>query len=456
MKTAMNTSKLSAGQESVTAQLIRLSLPLILSNILQQFYNTIDTWMVGRYAGPTAFASMGIAGSLMNLFLFIIIGACTGISVMFAQLYGADDMHHFRLEHYQMLAAGTAASAVLAAGGLLILPSLIRLMRTPPDMIPYVTQYLILILLGLPLTYLYNYYNGLLRSVGNVRVPLYILAGATILNLILDYLLVGTLSLGTRGAAIATVLSQGFSAALCILYLVRWRRELLFTRQNMHVSGVLLRKTCILALVTGLHQTGLYIGKMLVQCAVNTSGADMIAAYTATTRIEGFINSFGDSGAAATSVIAAQAYGAGAGDRVRRTFVSSGRLLLCFGLLCSAFLWLTAPVTSAFMLSGAGGNAFRQAAGYLRLISFFYPLCFLGNTFAGYFYGIGKPQIPFVGAASHITLRVILSFLWLPGGSLPALALATGIGWLWVNLFWTFLYLRTVRVSGIDAPRLPA
>lgn len=180
---------------------------------------------------------------------------------MFAQLYGADDMHHFRLEHYQMLAVGTAASAVLAAGGLHILPSLIRLMRTPSDMIPYVTQYLILILLGLPLTYLYNYYNGLLRSVGNVRVPLYILAGATILNLILDYLLVGALSLGTRGAAIATVLSQGFSAALCILYLVRWRRELLFTRQNMHVSGVLLRKTCILALVTGLHQTGLYIGK---------------------------------------------------------------------------------------------------------------------------------------------------------------------------------------------------
>ena len=278
---------------------------------------------------------------------------------MFAQLYGADDMHHFRLEHYQMLAVGTAASAVLAAGGLHILPSLIRLMRTPSDMIPYVTQYLILILLGLPLTYLYNYYNGLLRSVGNVRVPLYILAGATILNLILDYLLVGALSLGTRGAA-------------------------------------------------------------------------------------------------ATSVIAAQAYGAGAGERVRRTFVSSGRLLLSFGLLCSAFLWLTAPVTSAFMLSGAGGNAFRQAAGYLRMISIFYPLCFLGNTFAGYFDGIGKPQIPFVGASSHITLRVILSFLWLPGGSLPALALATGIGWLWVNLFWTFLYLRTVRVSGIDAPRLPA
>ena len=208
METATTTSELSSRRESVTAQLVRLSLPLILSNILQQFYNTIDTWMIGRYSGPLAFASMGIAGSLMNLFLFIVIGACTGISVMFAQLYGADDLQHFRQEHYQMLLVGTTFSAALAAAGLLTLPTLTRLMRTPADMVPYVRQYLFLILLGLPLTYLYNFYNGLLRSVGNVRAPLYILTGATVLNLILDYLLVGTLSLGTRGAAVATVLSQ--------------------------------------------------------------------------------------------------------------------------------------------------------------------------------------------------------------------------------------------------------
>ena len=263
---SLNTADHSARSGSVTAQLIRLSLPLILSNILQQFYNTIDTWMVGRYAGSTAFASMGIAGSLMNLFMFIVIGACTGISIMFAQLYGAEDLRHFRQEHYQMLATGTIAALVLSAVGLFSLSSLIRLMQTPGDMVPYVSGYLSLILAGLPLTYLYNYYNGLLRAVGNARVPLFILAGATILNLVMDYLLVGVLSMGTRGAAIATILSQGFSAALCILYLMRCQREFMFRRPDMRISGDLLRKTCALALVTGLHQTGLYIGKMLVQC----------------------------------------------------------------------------------------------------------------------------------------------------------------------------------------------
>ena len=151
---SLNTNDPFVSKESVTMQLIRLSLPLILSNILQQFYNTIDTWMVGRYAGSTAFASMGIAGSLMNLFLFIVIGACTGISIMFAQLYGAEDLSHFRQEHYQMLLTGTIASFVLSAGGLLFLPTLVGLMQTPGDMIPYVTGYLSIILVGLPLSYL--------------------------------------------------------------------------------------------------------------------------------------------------------------------------------------------------------------------------------------------------------------------------------------------------------------
>ena len=393
---SLNTADHSARSGSVTAQLIRLSLPLILSNILQQFYNTIDTWMVGRYAGSTAFASMGIAGSLMNLFMFIVIGACTGISIMFAQLYGAEDLRHFRQEHYQMLATGTIAALVLSAVGLFSLSSLIRLMQTPGDMVPYVSGYLSLILAGLPLTYLYNYYNGLLRAVGNARVPLFILAGATILNLVMDYLLVGVLSMGTRGAAIATILSQGFSAALCILYLMRCQREFMFRRPDMRISGDLLRKTCALALVTGLHQTGLYIGKMLVQCAVNISGADK----------------------------------AGAG------------ILTAFGIACSVFLWLTAPQTSAFMLSGSGGEAFAQAVGYLRMVSFFYMFCFLGNTFAGYYNGIGKPKITFMGSASQITIRVILSFMWLPGGSLRSLALATGLGWMWCCLFWSLVYLR--------------
>jgi Na+-driven multidrug efflux pump len=182
----------------------------------------------------------------------------------------------------------------------------------------------------------------------------------------MDYYLVGVLSMGPRGAAIATILSQGFSAALCFLYLMRFHREFMFKRPDMHISGELLRKTCSLAFVTGLHQTGLYIGKMLVQCAVNISGADMIAAYTATTRIEAFINSFGDSGAAATSILVAQSYGAGDRERVQTCFRRSLQILLLFGILMSLILFFTAAPAARLLLRTREGEAFQNAVRYGR------------------------------------------------------------------------------------------
>lgn len=150
---------------------------------------------------------------------------------------------------------------------------------------------------------------------------------------------------------------------------------------------------------------------MLVQGAVNTGGTDLIAAYTAATRVEGFANSFGDSGSAATSILTAQNYGAGKKDRVHHSFFCSLKLLFLVGLTCAALMFLSATRTAAFMLGNSSGTAFQNTVSYLKVISVFYVFCFTGNTFAGYFNGIGKVSIPFIGAISHITLRVILSWI---------------------------------------------
>ena len=161
----------------------------------------------------------------------------------------------------------------------------------------YVRGYLSIILLGLPAAYIYNLYNSLLRSVGNVKSALYILAAAAGTNLVLDLLFVGKFQWGIQGAATATVLAQIFSAVLCLGYLRTAMREILFHREDWGFSGSLLKKTVSFGAISALHQAGLYIGKFFVQGAINTGETDLIAAYTATTRIEGFANSFGDSGA---------------------------------------------------------------------------------------------------------------------------------------------------------------
>ena len=156
------------------------------------------------------------------------------------------------------------------------------------------------------------------------------------INFVLDCLFITQLHWGIAGAAWATACSQALAALLCILYLRRKAPELIFTRADCRMDGVLLRRTAHFSFVTALHQSSLYIGKLLVQGAVNTGGMEMISAYTATTRIEGFANSFGDSGSAATSVLVAQNLGAGKKERVRQSFCRSLALMVSMGLAISA------------------------------------------------------------------------------------------------------------------------
>ena len=159
---------------NIKIAMIRLSIPLIMGNILQQLYNTIDAWVVGKFAGTEEFAAIGVAGTVMNLFLFAIVGACVGISVLFSQLYGLGDMEQFRKEHFQSLMIGIMGSIGLALLGFVSMPMLLHVMRTPKEIEEYVRGYLSIILLGLPAAYIYNLYNSLLRSVGNVKAALYI------------------------------------------------------------------------------------------------------------------------------------------------------------------------------------------------------------------------------------------------------------------------------------------
>ena len=435
-------SEKSLTEGSLYRHLCTLALPLILGNILQQFYNTIDALVIGRFAGTEEFAAIGIAGTVMNLFLFAIVGICTGFSILLAKYYGAGDLEQFRKQHFTSLFLGLFCTIVLGAAGFILLPMIARLIQTPANLTPFVLSYLHIILLSLPASFLYNFYAALLRSVGNTKAALYVLGISISANLILDLIFVAGCSLGITGAAIATAITQIFSCCACIFYLLHSHRELLFQKQDCQLTTKQVQETLRFGSVTALHQSGLYIGKMLVQGAVNTGGTDLIAAYTAATRIEGFANSFGDSGSAATSILTAQNYGAGKKNRVRHSFFCSLKLLCGIGLACGALMFLSAPLTSAFMLGKHSGEAFQNTISYLQVIAIFYVFCFTGNTFAGYYNGIGKVSLPFIGAISHITLRVILSWIFIGAYQLKAVAVATGIGWMLVNLFWSTLLIH--------------
>ena len=408
----METAALTRG--SLPPQLVSLALPLIFGNILQQLYNTIDAMVIGRFAGETAFAAIGVAGTVMNLFLFLLSGCCTGISVLFAQQYGSRDLAGFRQEGFLASVFGGLFTLVLSLAALLLLRPLLTLMQTPEDVARLAADYLVVIFGGLLATFFYNLCAAALRSVGD-----------------------------TRSALLALLAAMAANLALDLLFVARRYPQLLFRREDRRLDRGLLRRTVSYGAVSALHQSSLYIGKLLVQGAVNSMGTPMISAYTATTRIEGFANSFGDSGAQAVSVFTAQNTGAGEERRVREGFRTSFLMMLALGAVMSVLLYAAAPAAIALLAGETSSFTQTNGVAYLRMVGCFYILCFLGNTFVGYFRGRGQVTVPVYGTIIQISARVILSYALIRPMGLSGVALATGLGWVLVVSFHSLMYWRT-------------
>ena len=416
------TQNLTSGP--IARQLVTLALPLLIGNILQQFYNTIDSFIVGRYVGLDAFAAIGIAGTVMNLFVFVLSGFCAGISIILARFFGRDDFAGFRQEVWLATALGVGSTAVISLIGFAAMSPLLRLIQTPADLHTLVAGYLRIIFLGLVTTYLYNLCAAALRSAGNSAAALAALAVAMAANLVLDLLFVVRFGMGVAGAALAR-----FPHLMCGPADLKYDHQLAAQSANY-------------GLVSALHQSSLYIGKLLVQGAVNSMGTQVIAAYTATTRIEGFANSFGDSGSAALSIFVAQNEGAGKRERTQKGFRTGFCLMMGLVVTISVIMALLAAPCSTLLIGSGQEASVASAIGYLRLISAFYFLCFVGNVFVGYYRGRGMVQVPVIGTCLHITVRVILSYLLAGRMGLRAVALATGIGWMFVVAYHSSVYRR--------------
>ena len=430
---------------NIKKELIGLMLPLILGNILQQFYNTIDSMIVGRYMGNAAFAAVGLAGSVMNLFVFMLSGGCSGISVVFAEIYGQRKWEKLRRESILSMALGLGTALCFSVLGLVFLRTILDILKTPEEVAPYAWNYLSIILVGLPVTFFYNWCAAALQAAGDTKTPLYTLGIAMTLNVILDLWFVAEMHMGTAGTAIATVIAQ-LTASLCCLGMMRKKHPEYFPKpKDFVLDQELLKRTAKFGSVSALHQSSLYIGKLLVQGAVNTGGTDMISAYTATTRIEGFANSFSDSGAAAISVFVAQNRGAGEKGRVQSGFKQGWTVMFTLAVTLSILMFLVTEKAVILLMGDPSAAVLWNAKEYMKWISVFYFLCFTGSTFVGFFRGIGRVEVPVIGSILQISIRVVLSHFWIGSMGLKAVALATGVGWAAIVVYQIVTYLRRSR-----------
>jgi len=424
---------------SITPQLLRLCFPLLCANILQQLYNIINSLVVTHYLGSNAFAALGVAESVMNLFIYVITGACMGASVLIAQFFGEENFPRLRQQLYvsAVLIGSCTLGAVIL--GQLCLPQLLALIQTPSELQADASVYLRIILAGMVFTFTYNYLASTLRAVGDTRAALLFLFISLGYNLVTAWLLVAVFPLGITGTALATASAQLLSSLLCLLYIRRRRSFLIVTADDMKMDRALIRRTIGYSAVTALQQSSLYLGKLLIQGAVNGISTAAITAFTAATRIENFVLALGTSGSESIAIFVAQNKGASKHRRALRGFGQGFALMFAVGLFFSCVLHFgAAPLSSIFLEPGSESMA--SCVGFLKLIGIFYFLSFLGNAFVGWYRGEGRMNITFWCTTTQISVRVAFTYLMVSAMALNATALGTALGWFVIVVMQTTIF----------------
>ncbi len=320
--------------------IIGFAVPMFLGFLFQQLYSMVDTIIVGKYLGVTALAAVGSTGSVNFMINGFCIGVCSGFAIPVAQKFGARDYSGLRrfVANAAWLAIGV--SVVMTAVVSALCMDILVWMKTPEDILYQAHSYIFIIFLGIPTTFLYNMTSGIIRSLGDSKTPVYFLLMASILNIGLDLFMIVVLKMGPAGAAWATVISQGVSGALCLLFMRSKYPVLKMAREEMRVNGNLMLTLCSMGIPMGFQYSITAIGNVILQTAVNSLGSMAVAAVTAGGRIGFFFCSPYDALGGTMATWAGQNVGAGKIDRVREGVRYAGIMGVLYSILAFAVLFL--------------------------------------------------------------------------------------------------------------------
>ncbi|MBD5479922.1 MAG: MATE family efflux transporter [Lachnospiraceae bacterium] len=421
---------------NINRRLLGFALPLMAGNLLQQFYNIADTWVVGRFLGPKALAAVGSSYTLMVFLTSVFSGLCMGSGVAFSIYFGKKDFERLKSAiflSFSFIGAVTLALNILLFPGL---DGIIRLLRVPDDTAPFMKTYLFIIFMGITASFLYNYFACLLRAVGNSLAPLFFLGVSVVLNVALDLAFVLVFDWKVGGAAIATVMSQFVSAAGILIYTLVKFRDIRPQKRHMHWNKQIFGELISLSFLTCIQQSVMNLGILMVQGLINSFGSVVMAGYAAAVKIDSFaympVQDFGN----AFSTFIAQNYGAGKGERIRKGIRSASLAVVVFCVLVGAIVCILANPLMKIFIDAADTDIIAAGAGYLRMVA----SCYIGIGFLFLFYGlyraVHRPGFSVVLTVISLGTRVMLAYFLsaIPEIGVKGIWVAIPIGWFLADL----------------------
>ena len=426
-----------------TKIILNFTLPIFIGNVFQQFYNMAV--IVGKFVGTKALAAVGSTGTIMFLIYGFVVGMTAGFTVLTAQKFGAGDLPAMRRTVAGASILSLIIGLILTAAFMLLMKPWLHLMNTPSDIYTDAYAYIMIISGGILAQMLYNLLASILRALGNSKVPLYFLIFSALLNIALDLFFIIVFHMGAAGAAIATIISQGVSGLLCLVYIIKKVPILHMTREDWHPEGALLKRQMQIGIPMALQYSITAIGTMMVQSSLNILGSTLVAAFTAASKIEQVVTQAYVALGTTIATYGAQNMGAGNIPRIRKGFRSSTIIGIVYSFAAAALVMTVGKYMSYLFVSEDVALIIDSVDIYLKCVgAFFIPLTIV-NIYRNGIQGLGYGLLPMMAGVAELIGRGVVAVIAARQHSYLGVCLASPAAWVLAAALLLVMYFYIVK-----------
>ena len=435
----------------IFSSMVRFAIPVLFSSIFQQLYNTMDTVIVGHTLGETALAAIGSATPVYDLLMGFALGIGNGLSIVTARSYGSKNENTLKKSVAGSLVIGAILTLVLTLLTRVGLLPFLKLLNTPEEILQESYKYSSCITLFMGVTFAYNLGAGILRAVGNSLMPLLFLVVSSILNIFLDIWFITGLGMGVEGAAIATVLSQGVSVVLCILYIMKSAKILIPTRKHFKISREMYTEMMAQGISMGMMNCLVQAGTAILQTGINDLGYLVIAGHTSARKLFSFSLMPFTAMIASVNTFVSQNFGAGNTERIRKSIKAAYLYNAVMTVIIMILVNIFAPHMIRFISGSNEAVIIENGTLYLRVAApAFFILGVINDTRTA-LQAIGSKILPILSSIIELIGKILFVSLLVPRFQYLAVIFCEPVIWCFmaaelVAAFWMHPQIRSKRI----------
>lgn len=425
--------------------IINFTIPILIGNIFQQFYNMADAIIVGRCVGNRALAAVGSTGTFMFLIYGLVTGMTVGFTVSTAQRFGAGDMDGMRKSVASAIKLAAVVTALMTAVTMIFMRPMLRLMNTPSDIFDDAYSYIMIICAGIAAQVLYNMLSAILRALGNSKTPLYFLILSALLNIGLDLVFIKVFGMGAAGAAYATVISQLIAGIASFIYIITKVPLLHLKKEDWAYDRVLVGNQLKVGFPMALQYSITAIGTTMVQAALNKLGSTAVASYTAAGKIEQIAGQAYVAIGTTMATYCAQNRGAGRIDRIKEGFKSATCMGFIYSIIAGALIFFFGKYMTYLFVSEDISEVIGYVDTYLRCISLFFIPLTIVNVHRNGIQGMGFGVLPMMAGVAELIGRGVASVVAAHYRSYIGICMGGPAAWVLAAALLIWMYHMVIR-----------